>query len=141
MRKKTDHHSFARPTGHYKVQSTCEFHGTSRATLIHVFHRERQTGTDSSPPVEWILPVAAWRQGRPDTGLSTLAASTTLPMLPASVLTGNSGCQRTALLLYRFRIARVITVLFWLLIITAERDGYIQFATVITRAILKELAR
>jgi hypothetical protein len=39
------------------------------------------------------------------------------------------------------RSVRATTVLFWLLIITAERDGYIQFATVITRAILKELAR
>jgi hypothetical protein len=29
--------------------------------------------------------------------LTTLAASTTLPMLPATALTGNSGCQQTAL--------------------------------------------
>jgi hypothetical protein len=34
------------------------------------------------------------------------------------------------------RTVRAITVLFWQLIITAERDGYIEFATVITRAIL-----
>jgi hypothetical protein len=34
------------------------------------------------------------------------------------------------------RIARVITVLLCLLIITAERDGYIKFATVVARTVL-----
>ncbi len=34
------------------------------------------------------------------------------------------------------RTARATTVLFLRLIITAERDGYVEFATAITRAIL-----
>jgi hypothetical protein len=40
---------------------------------------------------------------------------------------------------HRLRTVRVVTVLFCLLIITAKRDGYIQFATVISRAILRIL--
>ena len=57
----------------------------------------------------------------------------------ASPLTVPSGilANRTKLSVsHMLSNVRVITVLFWQLVITAERDRDIEFATVITRAIL-----